>query len=247
MVRIASVDLGSVNYAWCVLDVIEIHTSSLGTAAVSSSTLTSSSSSAVDSIGGYVHLTETICFKILDWKLEQLVETKNGKSIQDLVSIAVADPSLHYYGMINKWRELKVDMVVLETQLNDNITTKVLSHVLQALVESHLLGCSLMFLNGKETIPWITKVMEIMSMENPDFVVPDVHDRKGKKKASVYSMEFVLKKTGLLDHPGWTFAKEKKKLDDISDVYWQAMTAVFPLATNTRRKKIKALKLKQKS
>lgn len=238
MVIIASVDLGSVNYAWIVMDLRE--------SGPIESEIRELESGPMELRDEYSYITETICFKIMDWKLEQLVETKNGKSIQDLVSIAVGDPLLHYYGMINRWKELGVEMVVLETQLNDNITTKVLSHVLQALVESHILGCTLMFLNGKETIPWITKIMEIMCMENTEFIAPDVHDRKGKKKASVFSMEFILKKTGLQEHPGWVHAKERKKLDDISDVFWQAITAVFPLATNTRRKKLKALKLKGK-
>jgi hypothetical protein len=228
MVRVASVDLGSVNYAWCVLDIQD-------------NTTIADSASSADS---YARLTETICFKFLYWKLEQLVESKNGKSIQDLVSIAVGNPLEHYYGMINKWKELEVELVVLETQMNDNITTKVLSHVLQALVESHMLGVSLMFLNGKETIPWITTIMGIMGVENPEFVAPDVHDRKGKKKASVYSMDYILKKVGLQHHPGWVHAKERKKLDDISDVFWQAITAVFPLATNTRKKKALAIKKK---
>lgn len=220
MVLIASVDLGSVNYAWCVLDVLS-----------------------ADSYG-YKKLSDDVYFKIVEWKLEQLVDTKNGKSIQDLVSIAVGNPDKHYHGMINTWKRLGVEMVVLETQLGENITTKVLSHVLQALVESHLLDCLLMFLNGKETIPWIVKVMENMCMEDPEFTAPDVHDRKGKKKASVYAMDYILKKTELSDHAGWLEAKEKRKLDDISDVFWQAVTATCPLTTNTRKKKNKAIKQK---
>lgn len=206
---IASVDLGCVNYAWCVLNIHrkEEHKGEEGKIEIEGHTV-----------------------DILAWKLQRLVETKNGKSIEQMVTIA----GTHYMDIIRQWKEMSVDTVVLELQLGSNLTSKVLSHVFQALIQTHMKDVDFCFLNGKGTIPWIEKVM--VGWEDK----PDVHDRKGKKKASVLCMKKVLEDFKMDTHPTWLDAGSKR--DDISDVFWQAIAIAFPQKKKPLGKRKRAVK-----
>ena len=204
--KIASVDLGCVNYAWCVLEILE------------NNVLEN------EKIKIQGHDVE-----ILEWKLQRLVETKKGKSIEKMVTIAAQ----HYMEIIGIWKSMGVNHVVLELQLNANPTTKVLSHVFQALIQTHMENIKFQFLNGKGTIPWIEKIMNECFEEDTE--KPDVHDRKGKKKASVLCMKKILEMYNQDKHPTWLEAGSKR--DDISDVFWQAIAVTFPLIANKKRKR----------
>lgn len=208
--KIASVDLGCVNYAWCVLEINPMKPE-VGVKVESEINMNNHN------------------IQILEWKLQRLVETKKGKSIEKMVTIAAK----HYMDIIDIWKRIGVSHVVLELQLNANPTTKVLSHVFQALIQTHMENIKFQFLNGKGTIPWIEKIMN--ERFDVDAEKPDVHDRKGKKKASVLCMKNILESNGLDKHPTWLEAGSKR--DDISDVFWQAIAVTFPLVANKKRKR----------
>lgn len=235
MLRVLSVDLGTRNLAWFTGIV---HTISTTEDAKAQGASQHQSALPIRVPLSHVKSVRTESWEVVDIVPPECTENLNSVRVEDFVPWLCAAFEVHKASMLYDRSGIPVELVFLEQQplgtgeaAARNIKTKVLSHVLQALI-IHELGSAIpiYFISPKKKLRHASLVLGHAPTSYAE-----------NKKAAKLLAPILLEQLGD-DDTSKTFQKRKGKKDDLADAMLQAVYSVHDMFQERELQKLKQRK-----